>query len=175
MNGKKESVSIAGVKKHTTVNGPGVRYTVFMQGCEHGCKGCHNPETHDPDGGKTIPVKELIDDILATKYIDGVTLSGGDPLLQADQCRDIVEALKSKGLNIWLYSGFTFDEVIEGKAGEAAREVLNFIDVMVDGRFVESLLSEEHIWRGSSNQRLIDVKKSLDAGKIISFDDEFVL
>ena len=65
--------------------------------------------------------------------------------------------------------------MIEGKAGEAAREVLNFIDVMVDGRFVESLLSEEHIWRGSSNQRLIDVKKSLDAGKIISFDDEFVL
>ena len=149
MKSEKESVSIAGVKKHTTVNGPGVRYTVFMQGCEHGCKGCHNPETHD--------------------------LGGGDPLLQAEQCRDIAEALKSSGLDIWLYSGFTFDEVVSGKAGEAAREVLDFIDVMVDGRFIESLKSEEHIWRGSSNQRLIDVRKSLDAGEIISFDDEFVL
>ena len=175
MKSKKESVSIAGVKKHTTVNGPGVRYTVFMQGCEHGCKGCHNPETHDLGGGEEVSVKELIDDILATKYIDGVTLSGGDPLLQAEQCRDIVEALKSNGLDIWLYSGFTFDEVAAGKAGEAAREVLDFIDVMVDGRFIESLKSEEHIWRGSSNQRLIDVRKSLDAGEIISFDDEFVL
>ena len=95
--------------------------------------------------------------------------------MQAEQCRDIAEALKSNGLDIWLYSGFTFDEVAAGKAGEAAREVLDFIDVMVDGRFIESLKSEEHIWRGSSNQRLIDVRKSLDAGEIISFNDKFVL
>ena len=97
MKSEKESVSIAGVKKHTTVNGPGVRYTVFMQGCEHGCKGCHNPETHDLGGGEEISVKELIDDIFGNKVYRRSYASGGDPLLQAEQCRDIAEALKSSG------------------------------------------------------------------------------
>lgn len=175
MNLKNMYISVAGVKRHTTVNGPGVRYVVFMQGCEHRCPGCHNPETHDIRGGTEFLVSDLIKDILETKYIDGITLSGGDPLMQAAQSREIARVAKSEGMNVWLYTGFTFEEIIEGKAGDAAREALGFIDVLVDGKFVAELRSDEAIWRGSSNQRLVDVPKSLSSGRLVEFNGQFEL
>ena len=158
-------VRIAGQKRHSSVNGPGVRYVLFMQGCHHHCPGCQNPETHDMQGGIETTVEAVVEDILNTKYLDGVTLSGGDPMAQPEATKEIAQKLKEAGMDIWLYTGYAWQQIMEGKAGEAAKEVLTYIDVLVDGPFIESLLSEDVIWRGSSNQHLVNVKEMLYGGK----------
>ena len=159
-----QSVKIAGAKKHSSVNGPGVRYVLFMQGCSHHCPGCQNPETHDISEGVEMEVEEVVSDILATRYLDGLTLSGGDPLFQPEASFEIAKRVKESGLDIWMYTGWTFEQIMDGKAGQKAKEVLSFIDVLVDGPYVEALRSEDVIWRGSTNQHLVDVKKSLEHG-----------
>ena len=158
---------IAGMVKHSSVDGPGVRFTVFFQGCPHHCPGCHNPETWDPAGGEEISFEDLIQEINNTRYLDGITLSGGDPLMQPSAVIAAADAAPAKGLTVWCYSGWTFEEILEGKAGNTAIEALNHIDVLVDGPFRLELLSKECIYRGSSNQRLIDVPASLSAGKAL--------
>ena len=155
---------IAGMVKHSSVDGPGVRFTVFFQGCPHHCPGCHNPETWDPAGGEEISLDELIEEIRKTRYLDGITLSGGDPLLQPRAVIAAADAAHAKGLTVWCYTGWTFEEIMKGSAGPDAVEALNHIDVLVDGPFRMELLSRECIYRGSSNQRLIDVPASLTEG-----------
>lgn len=164
------SVKIAGAKRHSSVNGPGVRYVLFMQGCSHQCPGCQNPETHDIEAGEEMTVQEVIDDILSTRYLDGLTLSGGDPLLQPKASLEIAKNAKETGLNVWLYTGWTFEQIMAGKAGREAKEVLSFIDVLVDGPFVEALRSEDVLWRGSTNQHLVDVQKSLANGCPVEYE-----
>ena len=159
-------VNISGAIKHSSVNGPGIRYVLFMQGCPHRCKGCQNPETHSLNGGITMDTKDIIKTILETKYIDGVTLSGGDPFMQPEATLEIIKSLKEKNINIWIYTGYLYESLISKKEGRA---ILNYADVLVDGKFKEKLLSNKCIYRGSSNQRLIDVKKSLLKGKIVIF------
>ena len=165
-----QTVKIAGQKKHSSVTGPGVRYVLFMQGCSHNCPGCQNPETHDISEGLEMTVDEVVEDILTTRYLDGLTLSGGDPMFQPEATKEIASRVKEKGLDIWLYTGWTYKQLVEGVAGDAAKEVLPFIDVLVDGPFVENLKSEEVIWRGSSNQHLIDVQKSLACGCEVEYN-----
>ncbi|MCR5271743.1 MAG: anaerobic ribonucleoside-triphosphate reductase activating protein [Lachnospiraceae bacterium] len=167
--GEKSFMYLAGIVPHSMVDGPGVRMSIFFQGCIHGCPGCQNPDTWDPKGGEHVEVESVINKIRNTKYLDGITLSGGDPLLQAEAAGEIAKAAKAMGLDVWAYTGWTFDEVLSGKAGEKAIEALEYIDVLVDGRFVESLKSSECIFRGSSNQRLVDVKKSIGSGELIEF------
>lgn len=164
-----QSVKIAGAKKHSSVNGPGVRYVLFMQGCSHHCPGCQNPETHDISEGVEMEVEEVVSDILATRYLDGLTLSGGDPLFQPEASFEIARRVKESGLDIWMYTGWTFEQIMDGKAGQKAKEVLSFIDVLVDGPYVEALRSEDVIWRGSTNQHLVDVKKSLEQGHRVEY------
>ena len=158
------TVRISGSKKHSSVNGPGVRYVLFFQGCPHHCPGCQNPETHDPVGGTERNVADVIQEILQTKYLDGLTFSGGDPLLQPDAVIEIARAAKNAGLNIWLYTGWTFEQ-------EKAKEALTQLDVLVDGPFVEKLKTGNAIWRGSDNQRLIDVPRSLAEGSVIELPE----
>lgn len=162
-------IKIAGTIKHSSVNGPGVRYVLFMQGCPHKCEGCQNPETHNLNGGTTTNTKQIIDDILKTNFIDGVTLSGGDPFMQPKATLEMVMNLKKKGLNIWIYTGYLFESIYAGELGDDAKKILNYCDVLVDGKFVKNFLSENTIYRGSSNQRLVDLKKSLNTGKAITF------
>ena len=164
-----QSVKIAGAKKHSSVNGPGVRYVLFMQGCSHHCPGCQNPETHDISEGVEMEVEEVVSDILATRYLDGLPLSGGDPLFQPEASFEIARRVKESGLDIWMYTGWTFEQIMDGKAGQKAKEVLSFIDVLVDGPYVEALRSEDVIWRGSTNQDLVDVKKSLEHGHRVEY------
>lgn len=164
-----QSVKIAGAKKHSSVNGPGVRYVLFMQGCSHHCPGCQNPETHDISEGVEMEVEEVVSDILATRYLDGLTLSGGDPLFQPEASFEIARRVKESGLDIWMYTGWTFEQIMDGKAGQKAKEVLSFINVLVDGPYVEALRSEDVIWRGSTNQHLVDVKKSLEHGHRVEY------
>lgn len=159
-------IKISGIERHSLVNGPGVRYVLFTQGCPHACKGCQNPETWDIQKGKLYDTSTVIADILSTKYLDGVTFSGGDPLFQPEAIYEIASALKEKNINIWCYTGYTYEELFE-KGNEARRKVLAKVDVLVDGPFVLSLLSKDCIFRGSTNQRLIDVPRSLREGKAV--------
>ena len=158
---------IAGTVRHSSVDGPGVRYVVFFQGCPHHCPGCQNPETWDPAGGEETAAEELAEEMRSTRYLDGITLSGGDPLLQPSAVIVMADAAHEKGLSVWCYTGWTFEALLKGVAGESALEALRHIDVLVDGPFVQDLLSKEHIYRGSSNQRLIDVPASLAAGAAV--------
>lgn len=154
-------VRIAGVKKHSFVDGPGVRYVIFFQGCPHECEGCHNPDTHDPMGGTSILTDEILDEILKDKYIDGVTLSGGDPFFQPNALRVITRQLAKKCVNTWVYTGFTFEQL----QALGCEDILEQIDVLVDGRFEQDKAGEAYL-RGSTNQRLIDAKETLKRGKI---------
>lgn len=164
-----ETVRIAGSKPHSAVNGPGVRYVLFMQGCRHHCRGCQNPETHDGAGGNELLLQDVIRDILDTRYLDGVTLSGGDPFYQPQASLAIARAVKEKGWNLWVYTGWTFSAIQNGEAGEDVKAILPYIDVLVDGPFIEELKSDSVKWRGSTNQNLIDVQASLKQGRMVSY------
>lgn len=150
------------------VDGEGIRTVIWTQGCPHNCLGCHNPETHDINGGALIDLEEVYEIIDSLEGQDGITFSGGDPFMQPKECSEIAKYARSKGLNIWSYSGFTFENLLS--LSEKKPEFMDFlkeIDVLVDGKFELSKKSYNCIFRGSSNQRIIDVKKSLKAKKVI--------
>ncbi|MCL2367844.1 MAG: anaerobic ribonucleoside-triphosphate reductase activating protein [Oscillospiraceae bacterium] len=136
------------------VDGPGLRFVVFTQGCPHHCPGCHNPETHDPTGGRDVPVEEIITDMLRNPLTDGLTLTGGEPFLQAEDCAKIARAARAVGLNVWCYSGWTLEEL---KERPEAKVLLREIDVLVDGPYIEAQRSLRLQWRGSENQRVIEL------------------
>ena len=137
------------------VDGPGLRFVVFTQGCCHGCVGCHNPQTHDLHGGEEISVEALIAQMKNNPLTDGLTLSGGEPFLQIADCTALAAAAKEMGLNVWCYTGFTLEQL---NAMPEAKTLLDQIDVLVDGRFIEEEKSLTLKWRGSENQRVIDRK-----------------
>lgn len=161
---------IAGMIPHSSVNGPGVRFVVFFQGCPHHCKNCQNPETWNPATGMEMDVDFLIKQITETKFIDGVTFSGGDPIFQPKALLQIAKACKEKGIGTWCYTGWLYEEIESGALGAEAKEALSYIDVLVDGPFVAELLSDRCIYRGSSNQRLVDVVRSRQEGKTVEVE-----
>lgn len=159
---------IAGTMQDSIVDGPGFRFVLFTQGCYHNCEGCHNPQTHDVNGGNEMTTDEIIKKIASNPLTDGVTFSGGEPFLQAADCAIIAKAAREMGLNIWAYSGYTFEQLFElSKKDEGIREMLSLTDVLVDGKFVLAEKSYDVAWRGSKNQRLINVPESLKAGKAV--------
>ncbi|SHI16894.1 anaerobic ribonucleoside-triphosphate reductase activating protein [Sporobacter termitidis DSM 10068] len=157
---------IAGLVQDSIVDGPGLRFAVFTQGCPHHCEGCHNPETHDPSGGSETPVADVIRQLLGNPLTDGVTLTGGEPFAQPGACAEIAGAARNAGLNVWAYSGYTFEELL-ASADPDIRRLLERVDVLVDGRFVLKERSLNLHWRGSRNQRIVDVPKSLAAGNAV--------
>ena len=160
---------IADTISDSIVDGPGLRFTVFTQGCPHRCPGCHNPDTHNLDGGREISVQELAAKMAANPLTEGLTLSGGDPFLQGEDCATLARLAHERGLNVWTYTGYTYEALLEGGApGHMA--LLAETDVLVDGPFVRSLKSYAAKFRGSSNQRLIDVAKSRAAGKPVLWE-----
>jgi len=157
---------IAGIMDDSIVDGPGLRLTVFTQGCVHNCPGCHNPESHDPKGGKEMSVEAIVEMIDDNPLLDGVTLSGGDPFCQPGDCALIARAAKERGLSVWTYSGWTFEQLLKKAADDpSVLELLRNTDVLVDGPFILAQRSLEVKWRGSKNQRLIDVARSLGEGR----------
>ena len=152
------------MQEDSFVDGPGVRMVLWTQGCIHHCFNCHNPQTWDMQGGSVYSVEQLQKQILASHLQTGLTLSGGEPFLQVEPLLEIIKAAKEKKLNIWAYSGFTFEELL---ADELKKELLMQIDVLVDGRFVNELKDYRRVFKGSRNQRIIDVQKSLKSGKVI--------
>ena len=173
MNDKDVEIKIFGVANDSIVDGPGLRYSIYTQGCSHHCKGCHNPESWSFEGGQTTTVGALLDDVMKNKLINNVTLSGGDPFDQAKPVASLVRELVKSGYKIWAYSGYTLEE-LENKAEDNSdiQTILDNIEVLVDGRFEEDKKSLSLKWRGSSNQRVIDMIKTKESGEIILFEEK---
>lgn len=162
----------ADLSTDSIVDGPGLRAVLWTQGCAHHCKGCQNAQTWDFNGGGLVPIKMVLDAIDELEYQDGITFSGGDPMFQPEACNKIAEYCKNKGLNIWVYTGFTFEELmLMAKRKPIYLEFLKKIDVLVDGRFILEERDLSLLFRGSRNQRLIDIPKTLTSGNIVLFDE----
>ena len=156
-------LDLAGIVNDSIVDGPGIRMTVFAQGCPHHCQGCHNPETWQFGCGTPMDEERIADIVGTNPLCRGVTFSGGEPFAQAEGFTKLAKLLKERGYEVASSSGYTFEELINGT--EAQRELLESIDVLIDGPFVMAQRSLEIPFRGSKNQRIIDVKKSLTAGE----------
>lgn len=153
-------IRIAGIVNESVVDGPGFRYVIFSQGCNHNCIGCHNPETHDLCGGYTVSTEFLFEEIQKCRYIDGVTFSGGEPFLQAGAFAELAKKLKEKAIHILCYTGYTYEELINSKES-SIRDVLENIDILIDGPYMQNKKDLSLTYRGSLNQRIINVAKSL--------------
>ena len=148
-------IRIAGIVPESYVDGEGIRFAIFMQGCLRNCSGCHNPETHALDGGKILDTSEIIAEIKKNPLLTGITLSGGEPLLQIAPALEIAKFAQNSGLNVWLYTGYKFEKIPSD-----AQELLKFVDVVVDGEYIEELRNLELEFRGSENQRIIYLKEA---------------
>ena len=152
------TIRIAGIEPESFVDGEGIRFVVFVQGCPHHCKGCHNPQTHSFEFGYNAEISSIVKQISENPLLSGITISGGEPLCQIPQCIELIKAVKDydNNLNIWLYTGYKFEEA---KKLDKFNELLPYLDVIVDGRYVEELRDLSLNFRGSSNQRLIRLKE----------------
>lgn len=158
---------IAATVQDSIVDGPGLRFTVFVQGCSRGCPGCHNPDTHDPSGGVERTEAELIARMRSNPLTDGLSLSGGEPFDQPEGCLTLARAAHEQGLDVWCWSGFLFEELGRGTA--AQRALLREVDVLVDGPFLLARRTLSLPWRGSSNQRILLAGESLRRGEIVPY------
>ena len=155
-------LDLSGIVSDSIVDGPGIRTTIFSQGCPHHCPGCHNPETWAFGCGTQLSVEDIVAIVKSNPLCRGVTFSGGEPFAQAAGFAKLAELLKEKGYEVASYSGYTFEELLEGS--EDQRKLLETIDILIDGPFLLAQKSLEIAFRGSRNQRILDVKKSLAAG-----------
>ena len=159
-------LKLSGIQQDSIVDGPGIRTTFFCQGCPHHCEGCHNPETWPFEGGTEVPTEALVDMVTSNPLCRGVTFSGGEPFAQAGGYLELAKALKEKGYEVASYSGYTFEQLLNGTS--AQQELLRYIDVLIDGPFILAEKSLEVPFRGSKNQRILDVPKSLEAKAAVS-------
>lgn len=152
------NMRIAGIVNDSIVDGPGLRLAIFAQGCPHHCPGCHNPESHDFAGGSDMDTEKIIARMDANPLLDGITLTGGEPFEQPDACRILADAAHARGLNVWAYSGYTFEQLC---AVPEKRRLLEACDVLVDGPFLLAERSLDLRFRGSKNQRVLKVSEML--------------
>ncbi|MDR0918986.1 MAG: anaerobic ribonucleoside-triphosphate reductase activating protein [Oscillospiraceae bacterium] len=166
------NLRLAGTVSNSIVDGWGLRYVVFVQGCNHRCSGCHNKHTWDFEDGFEREVDNLFEDIKSDKLLDGVTFSGGEPFEQAEGLAVLAEKIKPLGLDIIVYTGYVWEDLIEKSANDKnISKLLNSVDYVVDGRFEESLQDYGLEFRGSSNQRIIYVKASLESNKLTEYSE----
>ncbi len=161
-------IRISGTVSESIVDGPGLRYVVFTQGCPHNCEGCHNPQTHDFSGGKVVDTDELFEECTSDPLNKGVTFSGGEPFCQPEALYELGKRFKERGYHLMCYSGWTFEELLaKAQHEEFVQKLLSILDVLVDGRFVLSRRTLSLPFRGSDNQRIIDVGQSLQKNIIV--------
>lgn len=154
-----DCIRIAGLVEESIVDGPGIRFVVFTQGCPHNCPGCHNPNTHDPNGGYIADIEDVVKKIRKNKLVQGVTISGGDPFYRPKEVLNLVKRLKNFNYHVVVYSGYTLEELIEkAKNNDDIKNLLLHIDMLIDGRFEKDKQDYTLKFRGSSNQRIIDMK-----------------
>lgn len=159
---------LSGIIRESIVDGPGIRMVVFSQGCAHNCAGCHNPATHDMNGGYMSSVNKIIEFAKNNPLLKGLTFSGGEPFLQAKAFTKLARRAHLHGLDVITYSGFTYEELLADS--DAVLKLLGEIDVLVDGKYVESQKDFMLRFRGSKNQRVIDVKASHKSNAVIELD-----
>ena len=158
-------LDLSGIVSDSIVDGPGIRTTIFCQGCPHHCEGCHNPETWAFGCGTKVPLEGILEIVQSNPLCRGVTFSGGEPFAQAEAFARLAVMLKEKGYEVASYSGFTFEQLLKGN--EHQRKLLEAIDVLIDGPYIQSERSLELSFRGSRNQRILDVPASLKAGEAV--------
>lgn len=155
-----DRLRISGIVDESIVDGPGIRLTVFTQGCSHNCAGCHNPGTHDYNGGKEIQIDEILDMIKQNPLLDGITISGGEPFDQCSSCANLAKKVKELGLSVVVYTGYDYEYLLKK---EKYRGLLLEADILVDGKFDMKKMDLTLPFRGSTNQRIIDLNKELFA------------
>lgn len=162
---------VAGTVQDSIVDGPGLRFVVFTQGCPLACLGCHNPETQPLSGGRLVAVGDLERQLASNPLTTGLTLSGGEPSRQPTGCAQLAEAARLMGMSVWSYSGFRIERLLaEARGDEGVERFLSALDVLVDGPFVVARRTLTLPWRGSTNQRLIDVPATLKRGRATLVD-----
>ena len=160
------SVKLAGTVSDSIVDGAGLRYTIFTQGCPHHCPGCHNPKTHDFTGGREMDTQALLAHVLENPLLTGVTLSGGEPFCQAAPLASLAREVHEHGMDVWAYTGYTL-EYLQGQNERAVDALLDEVDVLVDGAYEEAERDLTLPFRGSRNQRVIDMKKTREMKEIV--------
>lgn len=161
------NIRLFGVEPQSIVDGPGWRCAIFVQYCPHECPGCHNPKSHSPYGGFVSTTQEVARLFIdGNPHLDGITLTGGEPFEQAKACAELARYAHAKGLNVWTFTGYTYEQL---QYTPNAMELLLATDVLVDGPFILAERSLELDWRGSKNQRVIDVKRSLKEKKVVEW------
>ena len=159
----------ADLQEDSIVDGEGIRTVIWTQGCSHNCPFCHNPNTHDFNGGELVDLDDVIERLENLRGQAGVTFSGGDPMFQPKACAILAKKIHELNMNVWAYTGFTFEELLE-KGNKDILDFLNNIDVLIDGRFEIDKKSMDLEFRGPSNQRIIDVKKSLENNEVVLYN-----
>ncbi len=163
-------MKIGGFYADSISNGEGWRAVLFVSGCPHHCLGCHNPESWDKDYGEPFIEDDIYNQIMENPFLDGLTLSGGEPFLYCRELFPLVTRVKAKGLNIWSYTGFTFEELLRwAERNSDVEAFLQEVDVLVDGKFVFEEMEPKKVFRGSSNQRIIDVQASLKKQEVVLY------
>ena len=166
-----DEIKIAGIVEESIVDGPGIRYVLFTQGCPHHCEGCHNPQTHEFNQGKMEKIQNIANAIDSNPLLKGITFSGGEPFMQAKVLSNLIDEVKNKKLDIITYTGFKFEYLIENACeNNGYMQLLEKTDILIDGKFEINKKDENLLFRGSSNQRAIDVKESLKYGKVIEYE-----
>lgn len=163
---------IAGTVKDSIVDGPGLRYVIFTQGCPHHCPGCHNPQTHDPFGGQDADAEKILEEIFGNPILSGVTFSGGEPFCQAEALIPIAEAVKEKKIHLMIYTGYLLEK-LQKMDDPAVQRLLELADILVDGPFI---LAERNLtlsYRGSENQRVIDMVKTRNSGTVVLYRSDY--
>lgn len=164
-------LKLAGIVRESIVDGPGIRFTVFCQGCPHGCPECHNPETHDFSGGTECSIDRLMKEIDKDPLLAGVTFSGGEPFCQAEGFEKMGKLVKKRGLSLTVFSGYTYEKLMDmAKTDKAVKGLLDITDILIDGPFVRALKDLTLQFRGSSNQRLIDMNRTRETGEIVLWE-----
>lgn len=162
---------IAGYVQESVVDGPGIRFVIFTQGCPHRCDGCHNPETWDFTGGQEVEDEELLDLIRRNRLIKGVTFSGGEPFIQPAPLASLGRRIKEMGLDIVTYTGYSFEELVKKSlCDEDVRSLLDVSDLLIDGRYIKDERDLSLAFRGSRNQRIIRVAESIGSGKVVEVE-----
>ncbi len=161
---KNTFIRIAGVVSESIVDGPGIRYTIFTQGCPFHCRGCHNEQAQSLNGGMEVPLSVLYDEIHANPLITGVTFSGGEPVIQTRPLIVLAQILRAEHYSLWSYSGYVYDKL---ESDTMRRALLELLDVVVDGPYLQNKRSLEIDFRGSTNQRIIDVQQSLRQKRVV--------
>ena len=163
-----EKIRVCGIEPESIVDGPGFRFVLFVHGCPHRCKGCHNPESWSFDAGEDMTVDEIFGRIMKNPHLKGVTFSGGEPFEQVRPLIKLAKLCKDKGLSVMSYSGYTLEE-LQGRHDPETDELLSILDILVDGRYEKDLRNLTLVYRGSENQRVIDMSKTREAGEIVLY------